>query len=410
MYKEKCVQYIIGTLCLALLSLALQAASPSALIMADPLGARPLALGNAFSALADDESAIATNPAGLIRSKHIRIAAAHLQGLLDTSTESLMAVMPMGNYALGLQVASLSDIDQRRDEFGNYQGEFSSSNLLAGAAWSTRMGRLLTAGVGIKAVHERYDNLEQTSAAADIGLQLKGGAWGAGFHAQNLGAKLSGNSIEDEGSVLPLRISAAISRQAFVPTWQNSLQITGMPNEDRLRLSAGSELWLGFPESQGLRLALRAGYQVDLLQEDVGRASVGAGFQAPPYLELNYALINFGQLGTAHRFTLAVTLPSFKTSVPPAAWLKPVYNLKVVAQTVGVMLQWDDPNPSSAGYHIYTDYGHYDEQLTPTPVQGRSQQLIEVERGRTYNFYVAAVGSDGKTGAISEVLTWTATK
>src|ERR1019366_1483856 len=86
--------------------------------------------------------------------------------------------------------------------------------------------------------------------------------------------------------------------------------------------------------------------------------------------------------------------------------LKAPYGLSVERRFDGLVIHWQDDNERVAGYNLYSDYGVLVDRLNPKPVEGREQKFVRVTKGRTYNFYLRAVGADGKESPPSDVLLW----
>ena len=78
------------------------------------VGARALALGGAFTALANDASALYWNPAGLIQLNSISVSANHTDWLAETNFEYFGLVLPAGNrLAFGLSLTVLDYVDKQ---------------------------------------------------------------------------------------------------------------------------------------------------------------------------------------------------------------------------------------------------------------------------------------------------------
>jgi len=114
----------LSLVCLLLCSSAngdeVRKAAGSALsIMDTPQGAKAVGMGEAFSALADDNSAIYWNPAGLSQQVFPRLSLAHSRWFLDASFQELSLSWPLGLASLGAQLSYVnSGVFERRDEFG----------------------------------------------------------------------------------------------------------------------------------------------------------------------------------------------------------------------------------------------------------------------------------------------------
>lgn len=378
--------------------------------LGDPMAVRPLSLGSAYSALADDEACLNSNPAGLARVEGFRLSGTHGIGVLDVSQEYLAASLSLGTYgSLGLQAGYLFDQDTLRDVFGQEFGAFDNSNLMLGMAWAWPV-QGWNIGLGVKGLRESYYTRSSLSLAGDLGVQAPGPwGWKLGAQALNLGAS---NPENGGGSLsLPTRLGLGAAAPLFEKIWWLALEAQALPLDSQLRLQGGSELNLEIQAADKgapMVLSLRAGLQMGLIQEEESRPSFGFGLQVPPSYQVDYAYLSSGIFPASHRFSLSLRFLDIGPGVPQSAELAAPFNLTVSEELDGITLWWEDANPKVAGYNIYADYGVLVERLTPKAVKGNFQKFIKVTRGRTYNFYVRPVGSDNAEGPSSKVLTYQA--
>jgi len=126
--------------CILLMAMATLAAygSPfanAASVLELGMGARALGLGEAFVAIADDESALFYNPAGLAWHKGFSLLSSFETRLLEAGCGHISAVR--GNLGIGVHYFDFGAVPET-DEFGNAIGTFSYRTfaLLAGAGLS----------------------------------------------------------------------------------------------------------------------------------------------------------------------------------------------------------------------------------------------------------------------------------
>ncbi len=99
---------------LALLSLAMllsfNAGASIGGFALEAMGVRPLAMGSAYSALADDAAAVLWNPAGLVQVKGIQAEAVHADPFqMNIAQTGALAAFPFRGYTLG---AAFSQLDE----------------------------------------------------------------------------------------------------------------------------------------------------------------------------------------------------------------------------------------------------------------------------------------------------------
>jgi hypothetical protein len=390
--------------------------SSGALLMAEGLAVRPLGAAFAFSALADDESSLHINPAGLARLDGLALSGGHVLGLLESQISYLdLAYSQRDIGAVGMQAAYFGDTDTLRDAQGNDLGSFDNRQMLFGLGLAKELSPGWRFGLEAKGLREEYAGIGTNSFAGDAGLQgpLPYG-WRFGLEVQNAGQQAALDSSQT-GFPTPLRIQGGVALPFFVPSWKVEADVQGLPNDEEARLLLGTELRADLPSSDAdrkngvlpPRLSLRGGSQVPLLKSEDSRLYLGAGVELPPNYALDYALVNLGPLGLTHRFSLGMHFQGKPDQGPSGATLSAPYGVFVTEQLDGLLITWSDSNERVAGYNLYSDYGVLAERLTNKPVKEKSQKFVKVTKSRTYSFYVRAVGSDGKEGPPSEVLVWT---
>jgi hypothetical protein len=87
-------------------------------------GARPMALGGAYVALADDPSAVFWNPAGLAKTSRYSLVASHqnLYGIKDLYNEMVAVSMPLSKIKVGLGWAQVNLLDEYSEQVISLSG------------------------------------------------------------------------------------------------------------------------------------------------------------------------------------------------------------------------------------------------------------------------------------------------
>ena len=386
----------------------------SALLMAESLSVQPLGQGGAWTARAQGEASLQENPAGLAGQAGISLGGGQVLGLLDDRLTWLDAAAALGHgWGLGIQAAYQNGQDTARDAFGNDLGTFSDTASLGGLALGLDLGAGWRVGLGAKGLSENNGGQVASSAAADLGLQGPLGPADSGrsfgIAVLNAGSTLPGNG--SSGLPTPLRIQAGAAVPLLTPRWQVEADAQDLPQEGQARLLLGSELGFDVPGEDGYHGALRLGGQWGLLLAEDPVLCLGANLGNGPDWDLDYALQSLGALGLAHRFSLTLRFLGHAHGAAPVAaagagGMTAPYGLRALRQIDGLLLSWQDDDAGVKGFNLYSDYGVLVERLNPAPVEGKRQKFIQVTPSRTYNFYVRAVGADGKEGPPSEVLMW----
>ncbi len=156
---------IAAALCATgLLAASVAGSSPSSQV---PIGPRAIAMGGAFTSIADDATSLFWNPAGLARIGHQEIAAAHAD-LFDSGIRDnvLSFVLPLSpNQAVGA--------DWYHSGFDDNELGFSENRV--DVAWALKVRPWLWAGVGGKLITQNTD-LDATSLRSSRGVGMDLGA------------------------------------------------------------------------------------------------------------------------------------------------------------------------------------------------------------------------------------------
>ena len=300
-------------------------------------GARGSAMGEAFSSVADDSSALFWNPAGLASVKKNELQVSHNQWLSDIKMDHFMVAIPAGG-TWGLAWSALD-----LGEFAEWAGPGS----VTGRTFTVN-DQIFTFGYGNSFFAEM---LQLGASGKYIRENLGGGVGGQTFTmdlgatyipwsmipgvnisavAQNLGGELSGFELP-----FGLRLGASartesIFRKAlspvpvevggekvhkFVYPWEvennesgdlfiSSIEVL-VPKTGRSELHMGMEYWLSF-------VAIRAGYRYRFPRNDLGGLSgltLGLGIRGRSFqfdYGFDYAYAPYGDLGDASRFSVLV--------------------------------------------------------------------------------------------------------
>ena len=297
---KKLIIIIAGTL-MATAALAFSSSdngTTGAEVLNLPAGARASAMGEAFTSIADDSTAVFWNPAGLNLLKGSSATFMHSIWFGDTSYEWVSAAMPMGNDRIGIGVKYLNygSIPQT-DTTGLTTGTFSPTDLVIEASYATRVGDL---SLGVTAKYASLSIVSTASAfCVDLGLMqpIKLGdiqATGA-IGVYNLG--FGGKFVSDAFS-LPLSVKAGISGNVMKDLLVAVDAVA--PSDSSVYAAVGAEYKLKLDSS--ISAAIRAGYT--LKNSDVAGLTAGAGITIGN-IGVDYAYVPFGDLGTTHTFSVS---------------------------------------------------------------------------------------------------------
>lgn len=264
------------------------------------VGARALAMGEAYAALGSDPSAMYYNPAGLAHSQHPQLLLMHKEWLQDITTDFVGAQTFLGNLAVGVSVnsTSINDIELRQQP-GPPQGTFDAHNAAFGLSLAYRIDTSLSVGITGKYLYEKI----LVDESSGIGIDL--GAYYSTPWEIRLGAALSNlgsvNELDKESSTLPtlFRIGAAYIHpvEAIDGNLTLASDVVSSSNESKSHVDFGAEL------NYHQAFALRAGYQTGY---DARGFTAGIGFRFDLF-RLDYAFIpSRYDLGSTHTFSLGI--------------------------------------------------------------------------------------------------------
>ena len=293
------------------------------------VGARGEALGETFTAVANDASALYWNPAGLTQFTETQVMFAHTEYVVDIKHEFFGAVFhPTPSDAIGASVISLHTQDMpvttEAQPFGT--GEyFSYGDFALGLTYAKRMTDQFSFGITGRYVEETLDVLKMRGLMVDLGTYY----W-TGLGSSRFAIVISnfGGDVTPTGTVTEYGGQQVSTFQSFSPPTVFKIGLAMEPYQtDEQRLTTSVELnhpndnaenvHLGVEYQWEQWLFLRAGLKRTigerLLGEDNSSSesySFGFGVSAPVaqmHVNFDYAYANFALLGYTQRLTIALS-------------------------------------------------------------------------------------------------------
>jgi len=271
------------------------------------VGARAVAMGEAFSAVADDATALYWNPAGLARLDKRSATFMHAP-YLESSFYDYGAYAQRSNrhaWGAGIQYFSAGRIPET-DEFNNALGSFSPYDLAASLGYAYRLSDRLSEegyylGVTGKFIQSKILATAST-VALDAGFQTPayGDRLRLAFAITNLGGTLK---FEEEAEHLPLALRLGSALQ-LTEKWLASLDVA-FPKDNSPYAAVGAEYQWHATES--LKFAGRMGYNSRTTGDIDGLTGLSFGFGAGlEKIAFDYAFLPYGILGLTHRISLTL--------------------------------------------------------------------------------------------------------
>ena len=298
------------------------------------VGARPVALGSAYTTVAGDVHQLFWNPAGAALSGgESQVLLSHNSWIADLSHDAIGFARDMGDLGtlgIGVVTLGLSDIAADRDlvpqfvlDAGTFvpndaesSDTYSYRDLAVGATWARNITDRLDLGLTGKIVSQTIDGVSATAYAADFGaLYRVNSTYTIGARINNLGSDLT---FYDIGAPLPLIFSIGAAA-AILDDPDSGMKVTLLA--DATKPQDGEQLVYAAAEVELFdMLSLRSGYKLnyqgveDDKVDEVSGAVVPAGrseegLTAGLGLELSmatvdYAFTSFGILDSVHQFSL----------------------------------------------------------------------------------------------------------
>jgi len=323
------------------------------------VSARAIALGGAYSAMADDITALYWNPAGLGFLEGSEVFFTVVNMPLDGTLSYVGGGSSVldGNAAVGafIEVLNWGDLEVNTVDQPNGSGLFwGSFSFAGGVTWAQNFSDRFSAGVTVKGLHESIYDVAGSAFAFDFGSNyhttFRDRNVRLAFVVQNLGTSLmlqgsrlnisvppqdpyeEGSPLEDRNAEyrttafgVPNAFKAALSYDLIPKSWEagHSWLVAGefaQPNNQDATVSLGTEynVRLG-DEGSTTMVSGRGGWYIQQDELDLGNSpdgadilrglSLGGGFTYD-FTDFagtfDYAFRDKGRLGSEHYFSVKV--------------------------------------------------------------------------------------------------------
>ncbi len=265
-----------------------------------PVGARAIAMGEAYTAAADDSSSLVWNPAGMALAQQKEASFMHSSLIESVNYEDLAFISPGEFYSVGANMSylgygSIAGYDNNGASIGNqsaYAYDFSGG-------LATTVLNSLSLGVTGSFLRESLAGTSANTFAANLGAiyafskHFLDADYRVGATVENLGPGLK---FVSESGALPRRITLGA---AIMYVKQKPLNLTmdiGFPSDNSDYVSFGGEYW--FKDL----LALRFGYAGTNNEGKGLRMGVGLKFRG---LLFDYAYGGYGDFGATQQVQMS---------------------------------------------------------------------------------------------------------
>ncbi|MFC1521518.1 PorV/PorQ family protein [Elusimicrobiota bacterium] len=261
------------------------------------VGARPAALGDAYTAVSNDAFSLAYNPAGIATMPSPELAFMHNEWLLGSSQEFIGLGYPLKRGSLGLQITQTSlGTFTGRNALGQTEADFTGGSMSASLGYALPLYRGFSMGGAVRHYSETLAGYKASTMMFDLGLMMKSGSLSFGASLLNMG---NGLRFIEEVSPLPQTLALGLSKNFDMISV--TVDAKKRIQENKVEFSMGTEYFL----LQGFDL--RLGYAMASAANNNALAGLGTGFGMQiGKLGMDYAFKPFGGLGNAHKFSFNI--------------------------------------------------------------------------------------------------------
>ena len=360
-------------------------------------GARSEGMGGAFTAMADDVTALTWNPAGLALISRPEVGYLHMLYLSNIGYNfgGVVVPLPAGEDSFGLGAGMVNLGTGSFDSTLGIAPAVSAGDNAFLLSFAYRVKKAISFGVTGKYILRDLAGYNASAFGGDAGVLITpGDRFRIGLGVFNFGQQVTFISA---GDPLPLSSRLGLAwKMIDVP--HNSLTLSadnGWQFGSRTYTgAAGAEYWLD------MTLALRAGFTGDSYQQ---HPTAGIGINVDP-VEFDYAFAPQGTLGDTHRFSLVLSF-----GAGAVEGLMAPTGFSALSTDSSVSLHWK-PNPSNVvvGYNIYVKKPNTESMLLvtkrPLGAGELSVRLAHLANGQNYTFGIASVSAAGRESNLATLV------
>lgn len=290
------------------------------------VGGKATAMGDAFTAVADDPSALFWNPGGIGFQKLMKVNFSYTQWIFDTHLSYLGVILPAGGAGnIGISLYTFSSGDIEETDIYNPQGTgrvFSASDLSIGLTYGRQLTDRFSVGTTFKYISEKLALESATAYALDIGsLFIINKEYNVrlGFAISNFGSDMTLDGLDLQTSVvtensksveaklktmawpLPLVFRMGLASDVILTKMQRLTLSADVydPRDFEARESIGAEY--GFNDM----LFFRGGYKFNYDEDSfAGGIGLKLNISGVGRVLFDYSYADMGRLETIHRYSV----------------------------------------------------------------------------------------------------------
>jgi hypothetical protein len=283
------------------------------------VGVRPVAMGNAYTALSDDGNAVFWNPAGLGIVEDYHVVVMLMNHLTYFNYYNLTSALPVGrNSTVGIGLSYLGASDIEYSERGEELGEFTNSDMLLNLGYGSSLGKrgFISIGGAVKVVRGQLYRYSSYGVLGDLGLIINPVKYVyVGTVLKNLGTR---RRYIEKWEYPPVNFRQGLALK--VPVQNNQITFSSdlsIYPDFKPTFSVGGELLIRAPSVLALSgqkritcFAVMAGYQSGYGEGTFSGFSLGFSLEMSVSeglcLDIGALLLSYGYLGTSERIALGL--------------------------------------------------------------------------------------------------------
>ena len=306
-------------------SASLMAETQPAIFLAAGVGARPLGMGGAFTAISDDASSCYWNPAGMVQLRENTLSGTYARLFLDTDYHFLNYIHHFSRHhiSIGWLLFQTEDIE-KTDSLGNSLGYCNTEQNAYLLSYATPLSTKLSMGLTLKSIKQDFDAFKNKGWGCDLGILIQSESLPIGIILTDIGeTSISGESVwEDDKRVkeyIPsrLRVGTALKKSYLkrmqspegTPPPEPLIVEINVPFDIAYTLSDYNERWLiagGFEVWLNKTFGWRLGWQRKEFKHHtqfINGLSTGCSIKTKVF-SVDYALIFNNLFDYNHRISL----------------------------------------------------------------------------------------------------------
>ncbi|GAB4372222.1 MAG: hypothetical protein Kow0042_15440 [Calditrichia bacterium] len=377
----------------------------SVLFLKTGLSARVSGLGEAFTALADDENALYYNPGGLFKLSSNVITLNHTQWFEDIKFDNLtFAYKIHQRFGMGVGISHMwMPSIQGKDELGRDTEALSVSATIVQLGFGSEVYNSVYLGATAKYFVNNLASYQAAGVAFDIGAFVYTYIpnLSFGMAIQNLG---SGVKYLEESQNIPRTYRLGVAYQLREKGLNFSLD--GVKS-----LDSDMALYFGAEYSPSDYFSLRSGNR--FVADDLFNPSFGIGLHPGTQYIVNYTYYSDSDLGGTHRIGFSFKISPARSyseftgrvsrQQEPTPSLIPPRNVRVELENETLRIRWKAER--GVNYHVYACFSQNMKwkRITSEPLKQNHLELKKPRIPGTYYFKITATRDEVESPFSDEV-------